>query len=286
MPKVSVIIPCYNQGQYVDEAVDSVLAQTFQDFEIIIINDGSTDKITNKKLENYNRPKTKVIYTINQGLSAARNNGIKESVGEYILPLDADDKIGDTFLEKAVVELGKSDNFKAISFGVQFFGEVNTQTTPKGGSILNFLHYNNTTACSLYRRSDYYKVGGYNEAMISGYEDWDYWLRLLKDGGEIKILPDILFFYRKKNDSMLINTEKKHIEIYSTLIKNNIDIFKQNCEYIIIEKEKLLKKRNATLESNFAILNKNYNKVLKGKSGFKISCKIFIKSIIQSLKYK
>ena len=79
VPKVSVIIPCYNHGVYIDETVDSVLDQTFQDFEIIIINDGSTDEFTVEKLKTYNKPKTKVIHTSNQGLSSARNNGIRAS---------------------------------------------------------------------------------------------------------------------------------------------------------------------------------------------------------------
>ena len=94
MPKVSVIIPCYNQGACLEEAVDSVLAQTFQDFEILVVNDGSTDEATIRMLGKYERPKTRVIHTDNQGLAMARNNGIREARGAYILPLDADDKIG------------------------------------------------------------------------------------------------------------------------------------------------------------------------------------------------
>ena len=90
MPKISVIIPCYNQGQYVDEAVQSVLAQTYDDFEIIIVNDGSTDEFTNTLLSGYNNQKIKVITTSNQGLSEARNSGIRASAGEHILPPDAD----------------------------------------------------------------------------------------------------------------------------------------------------------------------------------------------------
>lgn len=81
MPKVSVIIPCYNQGTFIDEAVDSVLAQTFSDFEIIIVNDGSTDAATNALLKNYSRPKTTVVTTLNQGVCAARNTAIQMSGG-------------------------------------------------------------------------------------------------------------------------------------------------------------------------------------------------------------
>ena len=92
MMKVSVIIPCYNQGQYIEEAVKSVLAQTYQNFEIIIVNDGSTDEFTNKLLSDYDKQKTKVLHTDNQGLASARNNGIKVAKGKYILPLDADER--------------------------------------------------------------------------------------------------------------------------------------------------------------------------------------------------
>lgn len=102
MPAVSVIIPCYNQGAFIKEAVDSVLAQTFQDFEIIIVNDGSSDAKTNEFLSNFTAPKTTVLSLAeNQGPSVARNVAIKAAKGKYILPLDADDKIAPTYLEKA-----------------------------------------------------------------------------------------------------------------------------------------------------------------------------------------
>src|ERR1700736_2112376 len=104
-PRVSVVIPCFNLGEYVDEAVDSVLCQTLQDLEIVIVNDGSTDPHTNAKLAGYSKPRTRVIQTENQGLAAARNVGIADSRGDYILPLDADDRIAPTFLEKTAAVL-------------------------------------------------------------------------------------------------------------------------------------------------------------------------------------
>jgi glycosyltransferase involved in cell wall biosynthesis len=123
MPKVSVIIPCYNQGKYIDEAVDSVLSQTFLDYEIIIVNDGSTDALTNSILKNYNKPKTKVIHTLNNGVSAARNIAIDNSQGEYILPLDADDKIAKDFIELAVNIIESRPDIKIVYSEVKFFGE-------------------------------------------------------------------------------------------------------------------------------------------------------------------
>ncbi len=124
MSKVSVVIPCYNHGEYLDQAVESVLEQTFQDFEIIIVDDGSTDQSTIDLLKGYNKPKTYVIRTDNQGLASARNNGIKEAKGKYILPLDADDKIGKEYLEKAVKILDENDDIgivycESVHFGIK-----------------------------------------------------------------------------------------------------------------------------------------------------------------------
>ena len=112
---VSVVIIAYNCAKYICDAIDSVLAQTFQDFEIIIVNDGSTDQKTNDILRNLNKPKTRVIHTVNQGVCHARNTGIKESLGEYILPLDSDDKITEIYLEKAVKVLDENANVGIVN---------------------------------------------------------------------------------------------------------------------------------------------------------------------------
>jgi glycosyltransferase involved in cell wall biosynthesis len=122
-PRVSVIIPCFNHGQYIDEAVGSVLDQTFQEFEIIIINDGSTDPSTVTRLRSYNHSGCKVIETENKGPAEARNTGIKASTGEYILPLDADDKIGPKYLEEAVKALDNDREIGIVYCGVEFFGD-------------------------------------------------------------------------------------------------------------------------------------------------------------------
>ena len=108
MPMVSVIMPCYNQGNFIDAAVDSVLLQTFANFEIIIINDGSTDEFTINKLKKYNKPFCKVIHTTNKGLAAARNIGLKNATGKYIQFLDADDVINKEKIELQIKSLENS----------------------------------------------------------------------------------------------------------------------------------------------------------------------------------
>jgi len=113
MPKVSVIIPCYNQGVYLNEAVESVLVSTYKDFEIIIVNDGSTDKSTLALLKEYQKPFTRVVPASHQGLAEAGNAGIHNSSGTCILPLDVDDKISPDYLADAVEILDRNYEINA-----------------------------------------------------------------------------------------------------------------------------------------------------------------------------
>lgn len=202
MPKVSVIIPCFNHGAYLDEAVDSVLAQTFQDFEILVVDDGSTDPQTVRILQDYNRPKTRVIHTTNQGLAIARNNGIREARGDYILPLDADDKIGTGYLADAVPILDNYPDMGIVYSEAAFFGIR--------GGLWNLPEYsldgilrNNIIFCSaLFRKADWEAVGGYNVNMVYGWEDWDFWLSLIGLGRKVYRIPKIHFQYRLREASM------------------------------------------------------------------------------------
>lgn len=221
MPQVSVIIPCFNQGEFIDDAVESVLAQTFQDFEIIIVNDGSTEEDTKKKLENYDKPKTLVIHTSNQGLSAARNNGIKSSSGEYILPLDADDKIANTYIEKAVKILDANKNIGILYCEAEYFGELTGKWALTEYSFFEFLNENQIFCSAFYRRDDYNKTNGYDSDMIYGWEDWDLWLSLIERGVEVYKIPEPLFYYRIRSGSMVRNLDTDKYNYLKSIIERN-----------------------------------------------------------------
>jgi glycosyltransferase involved in cell wall biosynthesis len=239
---VSVIIPCYNQGQYLDEAVDSVLSQSFQNFEIIIVNDGSTDDDTVSKLKNYNKPKCRVINTANNGLAAARNNGIRESSGRYILPLDADDKIDTGYLEAAALILDEKEEIGIVYCEAEYFGEKTGRWNLPVFSPSKMLMANSIFCCSMFRKADYLKTTGFNTNMKYGWEDWDFWLSLIELGKGVHKLPDVHFYYRiKENDSMLTeltqNSEKRnyslktlylnHLEFYLKQIGNPIELYSE-----------------------------------------------------------
>lgn len=201
MPKVSVIIPCYNLGQFLHEAISSVLEQTWQDFEIIVVNDGSTEEETRAILSTGTWPKTRVIHQKNLGVSAARNRGISEAKGEFILPLDADDRIRAYYLERAVSALEK-DRSVGIVFGrASYFGEWQGPMPLPSYSQEEMLWNNCIFSAALFRREDWKKVGGYRSIMKQGWEDWDFWLTLIEQKVEVVFLDDVVLDYRIRNNS-------------------------------------------------------------------------------------
>jgi glycosyltransferase involved in cell wall biosynthesis len=237
MLKVSVIIPCYNHGQYLDEAVDSIVHQTFQDFEVIVVNDGSTDELTIEKLKHYDKPKTMVLHITNQGLAAARNNGIRKAQGEYILPLDADDYFESTFLEKAVSILDNQPEVGVVSCGIRYFGFSNRTVMPKGGDVRVCLAKSGVIGNSMFRKLCWEQASGYNEH-IEAYEDWDFWLRVTKRGWLIHVIREYLFNYRQHPVSMRIEARSIRPLLVKQLVQNHRAIFEKYVDEAIFEREK------------------------------------------------
>ena len=209
MAKVSVIIPCYNQGAFVDDAVDSVLAQTYGDLEIIVVNDGSTDASTKRKLADYRRDKTRVVSTDNQGLAAARNNGIAVAVGDYILPLDADDRIAPRYLEEAVAVLDTEPHTGIVYCRARLFGAVEADWLLPEYSIEEMVRDNVIFCSALFRRADWQLVGGYDTGMVHGWEDYEFWLSLIERGRAVRRLDGRYFHYRVAADSMVRSKGKE-----------------------------------------------------------------------------
>lgn len=237
MAKVSVVIPCFNQGRYLDETVNSVLAQSYADFEIIVVNDGSTDEFTNSLLRDYLRPKTRVIHTENQGVCLARNSGIEAASGEYILPLDADDLIGRDYFRKAVQILDEIRKVGIVSCQLEFFGELNYRPAMPPYSLDVMLTRNELGPCSsFFRREDWQRVGGYNPNMKHGWEDWDFWLSLIELGVDVYRIPEVLFFYRiRKGSRERSMTRDHHLHMYMQLYCNHKELYESNMAAVFRE---------------------------------------------------
>ena len=228
----SVIIPCYNQGSFIKEAVDSVLAQTFQNFEIIIVNDGSTDETTNRILSNFSAPKTTIIQTENKGVSSARNTAIKAANGKYILPLDADDKIASTYLEKVLDVLENNKNINIVYCDAEYFGNKTGKMYLNPYSLKQILNNNCILISAVFRKSDWEKVGGYNTNMYISIEDWDFWLSLIENGANIYKIPETLFFYRKQKTSRTSLAKGWGSVSYRQLVLNHLDFFCENVLFL------------------------------------------------------
>ncbi len=225
-PKVSVVIPCYNDKDYIEETLDAVLNQSFQDFDVIIVDDGS-NKETKDVLKKINHPNVSILEQKNRGLSNARNNGFKKALGIYVLTIDSDDTLDTSFLEKAVKILDEKENVSAVSSYCNIFEgnyKLISKHLPKGGGLSDFLFDNNSTSFALIRKSSWKKIGGYDEKMINGFEDWEFWISMTKQGDYVHMIEEFLFNYRQKSISMSKESKKNHRE------KNLAYIYKKHCD--------------------------------------------------------
>lgn len=227
-PLVSVVIPCYNYGRFIVDAIDSVLASTYQNIEIIVVDDGPTDPYTIELLRTLKKPKTKVIFQENQGLARARNNGIGIARGKYILPLDADDKIDPTYIEKALYVLETHPKL-GIAYGyAKVFGSQDFLWKTGEYSINCLVQENIIPSCSVVRKSAWRKVGGYEPDRYQ-YDDWTFWIKLASNGYYGRRIAEALFFHRKHSDTenMTDTLQKKHKEYYDKIRKKFPKLFKR-----------------------------------------------------------
>ena len=226
--KVSVVIPCYNQGKWLWEAIDSVLAQDMSDFEIIVINDGSTDPATNQIIGSIEHPKITTIVTPNQGLSAARNEAISRARGTYILPLDSDDRIHPTYLSKASRLLDENPQLGIVYCQADFFGEKQGVWDLEPYRFPDILISPQIFATSMYRRTDWEAVGGYRADMIHGWEDYDFWLSLIGKGVGVHRIDEVLFSYRKTTGSMAGLDKNQMLYSFKKLFEHHRDLYEAN----------------------------------------------------------
>lgn len=230
-PIVSVVIPCYNYGEFVEEAIDSCLNSTLQDFEIIVVNNGSTDPYTIEVLNRLNKPQTRVVHIkTNIGLPYGRNFGIKEAKGPYILPLDADDKIHPTFIEKAVLVMEAKPQVGFVTCGMEYFGDEYWVWMPPAFDFDRLLIQNYVNVTSLFRKEAWSEAGGYNESMLDGYEDWDFWISLAERGWLGETIPEVLFFYRRHGKTMAYDAGQKHACIVKQIQANHPNLYKTKNE--------------------------------------------------------
>ncbi len=262
---VSIIVPCYKQAHYLKESLRSVQLQSHEHWECIIVNDGSPDH-TEEVAQQWCDSDARFRYVSkpNGGLSSARNVGIKNAKGAFILPLDADDILHRDYLKMTVPELENNEQLAIVTCYSNFFeGTIDNiihKTEPIGTTYHALLFENNIIATSLYRKTSWEQVGGYDEEMRQGFEDWEFWISILKGGKEFMVVPSYLFNYRKAKKSMLTDTLAHHRI--------------SNMKYVINKHSELYQKHfDNTTEYLFFLINMYRNTEVKIKSSmsYKVS---------------
>ena len=276
---VSIIVPCFNQAHFLKESLKSVLDQTYEHWECIIVNDGSPDNTAEiAKLWTEKDNRFKYLYKDNGGLSSARNAGIKIAKGEFILPLDADDIIHETYLTKLLPYIIKDDSLAIVSCYSKFFDKrlenVVYELKPQGNTYPYLLYVNQLIATSLFRKKCWEQVGGYDEGMKNGFEDWDFWISITKQGWKYKILDEFLFFYRKSKKSMLVDTISNHFETNKEYIfKKHKEIYIEdftNCMTVLFHQLKTYRRSELKIKNS---IEYKFGKIITKP------CKIFKKII-------
>ena len=225
-PLVSVILPCYNAHRFLGQALESVRAQTFRDYETIVIDDGSTEPETLQFLEQL-ATDVRVVHQENRGLSGARNTGFREARGRYVLPLDCDDWIEPRFLEKLLAALAAEDPDNSFAFCHLALEGDKAGILPKQFNLFEQLCANQLPYCLLLSRALWLRVGGYDENMRQGYEDWEFNIRLALSGAHAALVPEALFHYRVSSSGMLQSiSHQRHHLLWRTIQRKHADAYR------------------------------------------------------------
>jgi glycosyltransferase involved in cell wall biosynthesis len=204
--KVSVVIPCYNDGPMLREALASVeQVRNANLLEVIVIDDGSSEAETKNILSEFEHAGYRVLRQPNRGLSAARNAGIRLAKGEFILPLDSDNRLREVYLNEGVSLLRENSSVGVIYTDIEYFGESSGLVQVPDFDLLSLIRVGFIDACALYRKHLWEDVGGYDEDMPSILEDWDFWLRVAFHGTTFVHLPKVGFDYRVRRDSLSVS---------------------------------------------------------------------------------
>jgi len=225
---VSVVMPCYNDGLYIAEAIASVEAQTYPAIELIVVDDGSDDPQTLKALDALDQSRIMLLHTNRARPAGARNAGVRAASGTYILPLDADDIMEPEYIERAVEAMRADDRLGIVYCHGDSFGSERATWRSSDYDPATELAVNLIFNSAMYRRADWESVGGYCEAFVKGLEDYDFWLSILALDRTVLQLPETYFHYRFKPVSRSTQFDEDMssvLETYDMIFQRHKDFF-------------------------------------------------------------
>jgi len=227
-PLISIIVPVYKTEAHLQECLKSVACQSLTDWECIVVDDGSDqpeliDTITTEQLIQ----KGKVIHQKNKGLSNARNTGIEASRGRFIVCLDSDDYLHPEFLARTTAATEVNSGAGVAYCWTQYVGERTDSFKPSEVSLFWLLQRNYINITSLFKKEIWSKIGGFDEAMKIGHEDWEFWIRAGLAGYTFHCVPKILFYYRISQKSMVTEVTRKRFNTINYIRHKHSRIFFQ-----------------------------------------------------------
>jgi glycosyltransferase involved in cell wall biosynthesis len=238
--RVAVVVPCYNHGRFVGEAVESVRGQSYPHVECVVVDDGSTDAQTTNALDELRRGGVRVIRQENQGLAAARNTGVRATTAPFFVPLDADDRLTPDFIARLLPVLLNDATLGYAYSHARLFGAAHETWECPAYDPRRLLVENLSTATAVVRRAAFDEVGGYSPDMTHGFEDWDFWLALLAAGYGGQCVPEALFEYRKHaGGSMLTSAQARRGEMVQRMVAHHRDLFARSLEVSLADKDAL-----------------------------------------------
>jgi glycosyltransferase involved in cell wall biosynthesis len=249
---ISIVIPCYNDADYIEQAIDSAMNQTYPFKEIIVVDDGSNNK-TKMVLKSLDHKIDKLIAQENLGQSTARNSGIKHSTGHYVLVLDSDDFFENSFCEKAIEIFDNNAEVKLVTcYANLLFGDKKDSHVymPKGGRVSSFLTSNSALGSAMFKKEDWNICDGYDESMRTGLEDWEFYIRLLSKGGLAEVIKEPLYSYRKRENTTTNKANLLKYDLLRTIFAKHKDLYIKHYDEFInqlvskIEKEEKEKNKN------------------------------------------
>ena len=225
-PAVSVIVPCYNGGRFLDQMLASLDAQTFRNFEIIIVDDGSNEPETIQKLGNL-PPEIQIVRQSNLGLAAARNTGFRQANADFVLPLDCDDALESGFLMETIALLATAPPEVAFVFtDIRTTGSFHG-ILPRYFSRFDQLFLNRLPYCLLLRKSAWQTVGGYDELMRDGYEDWEFNIRLVVAGfSGLGINRPLFLYYVSPHGMLMSRSARQHGKLWRAILNRHRDSYR------------------------------------------------------------
>lgn len=234
---ISIIVPSYNSGDFLNECLQSILNQSYAVWECIIVNDGSTDHTADIAQSWVSKDsRFKYIFKTNGGLSSARNTGISEARYPIIFPLDADDYLSDNAFAKALQVIEKQSRWDVITLPVHYVGSKSGVYKLPEYSYKKLLVQNCFVACSFFKKESWSQIGGYDESLTS-LEDWDFWIRLLNDNSSVFKVKNATYYYRQHDQDNLRSRFKKdpayYYDLYDRIYSKNKDKYQMHFKHPI-----------------------------------------------------